>query len=49
MGSWIGLDGLNDNNIDYYVSKLKKMKENNLLSKILLSHDAGWYHPGVEN
>jgi len=25
------------------------MKENNLLSKILLSHDAGWYHPGVEN
>jgi phosphotriesterase-related protein len=49
MGSWIGLDGLNENNVDDYVGKLKKMKENDLLTKVLLSHDAGWYHPGEEN
>jgi phosphotriesterase-related protein len=49
MGSWIGLDGLNEDNVEDYVGKLKKMKENDLLSKVLLSHDAGWYHPGEEN
>jgi phosphotriesterase-related protein len=49
MGSWIGLDGLNENNFDDYVGKLKKMKENDLLTRVLLSHDAGWYHPGEEN
>jgi len=49
MGSWIGLDGLNENNVEDYVGKLKNMKENDLLSKVLLSHDAGWYHPGEEN
>jgi phosphotriesterase-related protein len=25
------------------------MKENGLLNKVLLSHDAGWYRPGEEN
>src|SRR5665811_1888315 len=49
MGSWIGLDGLNEDNVEDYVRKVKNMKENNLLNKVLLSHDAGWYHPGEQN
>ncbi|MCX6321080.1 MAG: phosphotriesterase [Bacteroidia bacterium] len=49
MGAWIGLDGLNENNLEEYVRMIKNMKENHLLNKVLLSHDAGWYHPGEEN
>ena len=49
MGAWIGLDGLNEKNLEEYVRMIKNMKENHLLNKVLLSHDAGWYHPGEEN
>jgi phosphotriesterase-related protein len=49
MGAWIGLDGLNDNNLTDYIRMIKNLRDNNLLNKILLSHDAGWYHPGEEN
>ncbi len=49
MGAWIGLDGVNDDNLADYVKMIKNLKENNLLNKILLSHDAGWYHPGETN
>jgi phosphotriesterase-related protein len=49
MGAWIGLDGLNDNNLQDYVVMIKNLKNNNLLNKVLISHDAGWYHPGQVN
>jgi phosphotriesterase-related protein len=49
MGTWIGLDGLNDNNTGDYVRMIKNLKDNQLLNKVLISHDAGWYHPGEEN
>lgn len=49
MGVWISLDGLNDNNSEEYVRMIKNLKENKLLNKVLLSHDAGWYRPGEEN
>jgi phosphotriesterase-related protein len=49
MGAWISFDGVNDNNIEDYVNIIKNMKENGLLNKVLLSHDAGWYRPGEEN
>ncbi len=49
MGAWISLDGINDDNLEDYIRILKNMKENKLLGKVLLSHDAGWYHPGEEN
>jgi phosphotriesterase-related protein len=49
MGAWIGLDGLNDNNLADYVRMIKNLKGKDLLNKILLSHDAGWYRPGEEN
>ena len=49
MGAWISLDGIGEDNLEEYVTLIKHMKENNLLGKVLLSHDAGWYHPGEEN
>lgn len=48
-GVWISLDGLSDSNIETYVKMISNLKENDLLNKILLSHDAGWYRPGEEN
>lgn len=48
-GAWISLDGLNDDNQMEYVKMVKNMKDNHLLGKVLLSHDAGWYRPGEIN
>jgi phosphotriesterase-related protein len=49
MGAYISLDGISDKNVAEYINMIKNMKENNLLDKVLLSHDVGWYHPGLEN
>jgi len=48
-GAWISLDGLSDNKLQDYVKMINNLKDNNLLNKVLLSHDAGWYDPGKEN
>ncbi len=49
MGAWISLDGLSMENTDQYVIMLKNMNDNELLHKVLVSHDAGWYSPGEED
>lgn len=49
MGAWISLDKLDDNNVDKHIILIKLLKQNNLLNKVLLSHDAGWYDPAKEN
>ena len=49
MGAWISLDGINNDNLEEYVKMIRNLKENKLLDKVLLSHDAGWYRPGEEN
>jgi len=46
MGAWISLDGISGDNIGEYAAMLKNLKENQLLGKVLISHDAGWYRPG---
>jgi phosphotriesterase-related protein len=46
-GAWISFDGLNEENVPDYVEMIKNMKDNGLLNKVLLSHDAGWYKPGM--
>ena len=48
-GCWISLDGLNENQFDYYIEMLKNLKKEQLLYKVLISHDAGWYTPGEKN
>ncbi len=55
MGAWISLDNVNQNNpgkpggIDWMVDMLTKLKEDRLLHKVLISHDAGWYNVGQKN
>jgi phosphotriesterase-related protein len=48
-GAWISLDKLNENNVVEHLNMIKMMKRNNLLNKVLVSHDAGWYDPAKEN
>ena len=49
MGAWISLDGVNQKDIDTYLASLKNLQEHDCLHKVLLSHDAGWYHPVKED
>ncbi|GLU54645.1 phosphotriesterase family protein [Dyadobacter frigoris] len=48
-GAWISLDGINEDNLEKNAILVNFMKNNNLLKKVLISHDAGWYKPGEEN
>lgn len=45
MGAWVSLDGITDSFEDYAES-IAAMKEQDLLHRLLISHDAGYYHPG---
>lgn len=49
MGAWVSFDGLNIENVDQYVNRLIYFKQGDLLNKVLVSHDAGWYSPGENN
>jgi phosphotriesterase-related protein len=44
-GAWISLDGLNDDNVPFYVDALFFLKTEKCLDRVLVSHDAGWYDP----
>ena len=46
QGVWIELDGLSSNSSARYTQLLSYLKDKKLLNKVLLSHDAGWYHVG---
>jgi phosphotriesterase-related protein len=48
MGAWVSIDGLNAKNADQYLNWLQDFKKNDLLNKVLVSHDAGWYSPGED-
>jgi len=48
-GAWVEFDGLSSENVQEYVSLLKFMKQNNLLHRTLVSHDAGYYSVGEPN
>ena len=46
LGAWVSFDGLNAGNGDEYVSRLTALRQAGHLGKLLVSHDAGWYHVG---
>jgi len=43
-GCWISLDGLGWD-LERHIEKILFAKEHNILDRILISHDAGWYDP----
>ena len=57
QGAWISLDNIQklsdqsdeSRGIAFYAKILTELKKVNLLHKVLISHDAGWYNPGQEN
>ena len=45
-GGWVSYDGVHANSISDCLDFLKDMKREQLLRRVLLSHDSGWYHVG---
>ncbi len=45
-GAWLEFDGISPNSIDRHLQAVTEMKKRGYLSRLLLSHDAGWYHVG---
>jgi phosphotriesterase-related protein len=45
-GAWVEFDGIAEDSIARHVDVVRAMKTESLLERVLLSHDAGWYHVG---
>lgn len=45
-GAWISLDGVKETNISDYVERLQVFKQQNLLNRVLLSHDGNSFPRG---
>lgn len=45
LGAWISLDGIGWGDFEKYAAAIDNLKSKGLLSKVLISHDAGWYKP----
>ncbi len=46
LGAWVSLDGIGWGDFDTYTDSIVRLKNENLLDRVLISHDAGWYKPG---
>ena len=51
MGCWVAFDGVREEMVTIvrFADLLHYMKSTRQLNRVLLSHDAGWYHPGEPN
>jgi phosphotriesterase-related protein len=45
-GAWVEFDGIGPDSVDRHVQLVKMMAEADHLGRVLVSHDAGWYHVG---
>jgi len=45
-GAWISFDGVSSASLATHIDLAKKMKNEGLLNRTLISQDAGWYHVG---
>jgi phosphotriesterase-related protein len=46
QGAWVEFDGIGPDSISENVARLQTMKAHRQLGRVLISHDAGWYHVG---
>jgi phosphotriesterase-related protein len=46
QNSWVAFDSANAGSLEAYLRYLRLMKSENVLDRVLVSHDAGWYHVG---
>lgn len=49
LGAWVSLDGMGWGDWENYATWLDLLKSNQLLQRVLISHDAGWFRPGEAN
>lgn len=50
LGAWVSLDNIrNATRLPDYIERIQALKDEGLLSRLLISHDAGWYRPGEPN
>jgi predicted metal-dependent phosphotriesterase family hydrolase len=47
-GAWVEFDGLGPESVDRHVQLVKMMADAGHLGRVLVSHDAGWYHVGED-
>ena len=45
-GAWVSFDGVSADSLDRHLGYVLAMREATLLDRVLVSHDAGWYHVG---
>ena len=45
-GAWVSFDGVSAQSLDRHLGYVLAMREARLLDRVLVSHDAGWYHVG---
>ncbi len=45
-GAWVEFDGIGPKSVEWHVECVRLMADAGLLSRVLLSQDAGWYRPG---
>jgi phosphotriesterase-related protein len=45
-GAWVEFDGLSEKSVDRHVALVLEMRTAKLIDRVLVSHDAGWYHVG---
>jgi phosphotriesterase-related protein len=45
-GAWVSFDGVGPKSVDRHLALVLAMREAGLIRRVLLSHDAGWYHVG---
>ena len=46
MGAWVEFDGIAAETLERHLALVTGMKRANLLDRVLISQDAGWYHVG---
>lgn len=45
-GAWVSFDGVGPDTVAIHVKMVTRMRDEGLLHRVLVSHDAGWYHVG---
>jgi len=45
-GAWVSFDGVGPDSVTRHVKLVTRMRDEGLLHRVLVSHDAGWYHVG---
>lgn len=46
LGAWVSFDGVSTATLETHIASVRRMKDEGLLHRVLVSQDAGWYHVG---